>query len=215
MEFLHPEDAKANEGLMHRVLGGEKTSHTTEQRYVTKSGSTIWGRATGTVIKDKAGSNLFRMGLIEDVTERRLAERAIREGDEKYRSLVNSTGDAVISIDSTGAIVAWNRSAERVFGFDESEMLGQPLGIVIPERFLPQHERALRRLEAGSAISMMGSTFALAGRKKDGSEFPMELSLATWDSLGGKFYTGFVRDIMERKQLEHQLAQAQKLEAVG
>ncbi|HJO83656.1 MAG TPA: PAS domain-containing protein, partial [SAR202 cluster bacterium] len=56
------------------------------------------------------------MGLIEDVTERRLAERAIREGDEKYRSLVNSTGDPVISIDSTGAIVAWNRSAERVFG---------------------------------------------------------------------------------------------------
>lgn len=178
MNFLHPDDGKENEALMQRVLSGGSASYTTEQRYVTKNGSIIWGRATGAVIKDEAGNNLFRMGIIEDVTERRQAERAIREGDERFRSVVDSTSDAVISIDSAGIVVAWNPSAERVFGFDESEMLGQTLAIVMPERFVAQYERALGQLKAGGGLSLFEKTVELVGRRKNSSEFPMELSLA-------------------------------------
>ena len=178
MNFLHPDDGKENEALMQRVLSGGSASYTTDQRYVTKNGSIIWGRATGAVIKDEAGNNLFRMGIIEDVTERRQAERAIREGDERFRSVVDSTSDAVISIDSAGIVVAWNPSAERVFGFDESEMLGQTLAIVMPERFVAQYERALGQLKAGGGLSLFEKTVELVGRRKNSSEFPMELSLA-------------------------------------
>ncbi len=195
--FLHPEDAEDNDAHMHRVLIGEASSYTTEQRYITKSGSTIWGRATGSVIKDEAGETLFRMGLTEDVTERRLAERAIREGDEKFRSVVGTTSDAVISIDSAGMVVAWNPSAERVFRFDESEILGKPLAAVMPGRFFAQHDRALGQFQSRGALTLFGKTVELVGCRKDSSEFPMELSLTMWDSHEGRFFTGFVRDITE------------------
>lgn len=130
---------------------------------------------------------------------------ALRESEMKYRSVAQSANDAIISADQDGRIIAWNTGARRIFGYDEDEVLGRPLTLLMPERFRGDHERGLARVRASGKPKLIGKTTELAGVRKDGTEFPLELSLATWKTGEGTFFTGIIRDITERKQAEHAL----------
>ena len=127
---------------------------------------------------------------------------ALRESEAKFRSVMESAIDAIISGDAEGMIRSWNSAAAALFGYTEAEVIGQPIDLIIPERFRKSHQEGIRRVSSGGPSHVIGKTVELAAVRKDGSEFPVELSLATWFLDDVRYYTGIIRDISERKQAE-------------
>jgi PAS domain S-box-containing protein len=127
---------------------------------------------------------------------------ALRESEAKFRSVMESAIDAIISGDSEGKIRSWNSAATALFGFTEAEVIGEPIDVIIPERFRESHQKGIHRVSSGGPSHVIGKTVELAAIRKDGSEFPVELSLATWFLDDKRYYTGIIRDISERKQAE-------------
>jgi len=127
---------------------------------------------------------------------------ALRESEAKFRSVMESAIDAIISGDAEGKIRSWNSAATALFGFTEAEVIGRPIELIIPERYRDAHEKGIRRVSSGGPSHVIGKTVELAAIRKDGTEFPVELSLATWFLDEKRYYTGIIRDISERKQAE-------------
>src|SRR4051794_15923321 len=135
-----------------------------------------------------------------------LAE-ALRESESRFRSVAESATDAIIAADQKGDIISINRGAELMFGYTEDEVRGRALSILMPERFRPMHDAGIARVaEHGkSAARLIGSTVEVVGLRKDGREFPLELSLAMWENAGLRYFSGIIRDISERKKAEDKL----------
>jgi PAS domain S-box-containing protein len=129
-------------------------------------------------------------------------EEALRDSEERFRSLVETAHDAIVSADTQGKIVSFNPAAERIFGYSKEEALGQRLTLLMPERFHQPHWQGLRRFLVASQARVVGTTVEMVGRRKDGTEFPAELSLASWKSKDCTFFTGIITDITERKKAE-------------
>ncbi len=127
---------------------------------------------------------------------------ALRESEAKFRSVMESAIDAIISSDAEGLIRSWNSAATALFGFTESEVIGHPIDLIIPERYRESHQAGVHRVSSGGPSHVIGKTVELSAIRKDGSEFPVELSLATWFLDDKRYYTGIIRDISERKQAE-------------
>jgi PAS domain S-box-containing protein len=127
---------------------------------------------------------------------------ALRESEAKFRSVMESAIDAIISGDVSGNIRAWNSAATALFQYTEEEVIGQPIELIIPERFRKLHKEGIHRVASGGPSHVIGKTVELAALRKDGSEFPVELSLATWFLDDRRYFTGIIRDISERKQAE-------------
>ncbi|WP_109808758.1 EAL domain-containing protein [Sphingosinithalassobacter portus] len=140
--------------------------------------------------------------LIETRRFRKMGEIAARVAD--------TTSDAVLATDRDGTIVYWNPAAERMFGYARNEAIGQNVEIVIPPRLAKGHREIFARAAAGGATRLVGTTVELVGGRADGSEFPIELSLARWGAGppdGG--FAAIIRDITARKALEREREQAQ------
>jgi len=147
-------------------------------------------------------TTVSRDELAKEITDRKRAEEALKQSEEHYRAVANSAIDSIITTDNAGIIIGWNQGAEHTFGFNETEILGQSLGILIPESYREAHTVGLNRLQKGGEPRVIGRTVELEGKRKNGSEFPLELSLAQWETTEGRFFTGIIRDITERKQVE-------------
>ena len=116
--------------------------------------------------------------------------------------MTQSANDAVIVADHHGRMLSWNRGAHIMFGYTEAEVLHQPLTLLMPTRYREGHVHALARLNETGETKLVGRTIELEGRRKDGTEFPLELSLAMWKTRAGAFFGGIIRDISERKRNE-------------
>jgi len=127
---------------------------------------------------------------------------ALRESEAEFRSVMESAIDAIISGDAGGKIRSWNSAATALFGFTEGEVIGQPIELIIPERYHEPHQSGIKRVSSGGETHVIGTTVELAAVRKDGFEFPVELSLATWFLDEKRYYTGIIRDVSERKQAE-------------
>ncbi len=143
--------------------------------------------------------------LQEEISERKRAEEALRESEARFRSVAQSANDAIISADSSGNIVSWNRGAQTIFGYTEREVLGKPLTVLMPERYRDAHQKGVERMSLTGQSRIIGKTIELYGVRKDGSEFPFELSLATFKTGEGTFFSGILRDITERKRAEEEI----------
>jgi len=127
---------------------------------------------------------------------------ALEHKEERFRSVVETAGDAIISVDGHGNIIFWNDAAKTTFGYSSDEVIGKPLTFIMPERFRSMHRDGMQRILAKGNPNIIGKTVEMAGLRKDSSEFAMELSLATWETKEGIFFTGIVRDITVRKLTE-------------
>lgn len=133
-----------------------------------------------------------------------LARRLV-EAEERFRAVADTASDAIISADSRGNVVYFNRAAQSMFGYAESELLGRPVTLLMPERFRAAHQLGLQRFVATGEARIMGKTNELEACRKGGVEFPMEFSLASWKTAEGRFFTAILRDTTARKRAENEL----------
>src|SRR3990172_9937436 len=144
---------------------------------------------------------------VTDLTEHRRTEEALRESETKFRSITQSATDAIISADSDDNIISWNKGAQTIFGYTEEEALGKSLTMIIPERYRDAHKKGLERVNSTGETRIIGKTVELVGMRKDGSEFPLELSLSTWKIGIRRLYSAVIRDVTESKQANEKLKQ--------
>lgn len=160
--------------------------------------------------------------LNQEMGERRQAEAALRASEERLRAITDSAKEAIVSADSAGNIVSWNAGASAIFGYRFDEATSMPLVSLWPERDRAAHAAALNRWIGGDSSHLFEGTLDMTGLRKDGSEFPAEVSMSSWSAARNRYVSAIVRDITERRRLEEtarqqelQLIQANKMTALG
>jgi PAS domain S-box-containing protein len=128
--------------------------------------------------------------------------------EERFRSVAQTASEAIISIDSRGNVVFWNEAAASIFGHSADEAIGKPITFVMPEHYHAAYQDGIHRLVSTGESHIVGKTVEMAGLRRDGGEFPMELSLSTWKVREETFFTGIVHDITQRKQAADALRKA-------
>ncbi|MEX1183172.1 MAG: PAS domain-containing sensor histidine kinase [Gemmatimonadota bacterium] len=141
--------------------------------------------------------------LLQDVTDRRLAEDSLRVSRAKFAGIVNISADAIISIDADHRIIHFNSGAEEIFGWPAADMIGQPLDALIPERFRASHPRHIRNFAASSVEARrMGERREIAALRRNGEEFPAEASISKLSVGDQRVFTVVLRDVTDRKRRE-------------
>lgn len=156
------------------------------------------------------------------VFEREMAEASLRQSEARFRSIAQAAPDALIVSDSSGRVSLWNQSAEKMFGYTAEEIVGQSISHLMPEPYRVHHEQAIANLEAGNEPRLMGQILELEGLRRDGSVFPLELTLGMWQADDEQFYSGILRDVSDRHRMiselvksERRLAEAQRIAHMG
>jgi diguanylate cyclase (GGDEF)-like protein/PAS domain S-box-containing protein len=145
--------------------------------------------------------------LLLNGTEHKRAKDELRKSEARYRAVVNTASDAIITITPDGIIHSFNRGAERIFGYRAEEVIGQLFTLIMPERFREQCMLGLRRYLETHESRVIGGTTELIGLRNDGGEFPVELSLGEVQEDGDRLFAAIIRDITERKRSEEALRQ--------
>ena len=183
---------------------------------VNKSQSGAWWhlRKNGEQLQVEITSRLMsfagrpgRLVLANDVSARLRIEAALRDSEERFRVLALTANDAIISANRHGEITYLNPATERMFGLEAADAIGCKLTILMPESMRAAHLAGMaRHLESGTG-ALVGRTVELIGLRSPGEEFPIELSLASWESPDGLAFTGVIRDITRRKVAEEEVRQ--------
>ena len=161
------------------------------------------------------GKRRFAVSLARDITERKQAEQALKKSEARLNGIIVSAMDAIIVINKLQNIVLFNPTAERVFGYSAEEIIDQPLTRLMPKRFHQQHQKLVDAFgQANMTNRQMGHNI-LYGLRKDGHEFPIEVSISQSCVNGEQYFTAVLRDITKRLELEGQLIQTQKMETIG
>src|SRR5918994_916571 len=135
----------------------------------------------------------------------RQPDEELRTSEARYRTVLDTAFDAIVTITPEGIVRWFNRGAERIFGYRAEEVIGQPVTLLMPERYRDLCVAGLHRyLQTGEA-RVVGGTTELVGLRKDGSEFPIDMSLGETHENGERLFTGVIRDITERKTFEEVL----------
>jgi PAS domain S-box-containing protein len=148
--------------------------------------------------------------LRKEIIDRKHAEEDLRSSEEKHRVIVEAAHDAVLSMDEKGAILLANPATRRIFGYDPVEIVGKPMTMLMPEMMRKLHENGFRRYLATGKRHLDWQGVEVTAQRKDGQEFPVEVSFGELTSNGHKVFTGFIRDISERKQAEDRLRASER-----
>ncbi|MBL8544866.1 MAG: PAS domain S-box protein [Hyphomonadaceae bacterium] len=155
---------------------------------------------------EEDGHPIF-VGIIHDLTERKTAETALREGAARLRAVVETAVDGVIMIDKHGRVMMFNPACERMFGYQANKVIGQNVRMLVPPPYRGESDNF--------TANFIGQGREAAGLRKDGSTFPMDLSVGEAKQEDGSVFVGIIHDLTSRKRTEEQLVQAQKMEMVG
>jgi hypothetical protein len=163
----------------------------------------------------ESAEGILVTAAIRNISVRKEAERHLAQMEARYRGLLEAAPDAMVVVDQRGQIVLLNLQAEKQFGYHRDELVGQRVTNIIPEGFAERLIADDLRSAAEALAQQIGTGIELSGRRKDGSEFPIEIMLSPLESAEGILVTAAIRDISVRKLAESQLLQAQKLESIG
>ncbi len=148
--------------------------------------------------------------LHEEIAERQRAEHALRDREARLRSIVETAVDGIVLINEQGVIESFNRAAERIFGYPAAEVMGRNVSMLMPPPYRDEHDQYLQSYRDTGIRKVIGLGRDVVGRRKDGSEFPMELAVSETPTNEGLKFTGIVRDVTERKLAEAALIEAKR-----
>lgn len=163
-------------------------------------------------IFDRSG-NVEKLAVYTmDITDQKRTMEALRESEERFRSISSSAQDALIMMDGSGNISYWNEAAERIFGYTKKEAIDQNLHrLLVPKKYFDAFKKGFKNFKNTGQGSAIGKTIEMSAFRKDGTEFPMELSLSSFQLRNQWYALGVVRDISDRKIAEKERLKKEKL----
>lgn len=178
-----------------------------ETHRVAANGNVLDIQCTLTLLKGHGGQQDAIVVTDRDITERKQNEALLRGSEAKTRAIVEAAVDAIITIDASGLIESANRAAERLFGYDASDLIGHNVSMLMPSPYREEHDCYIRRYLRTGVKKIIGLGREVNGLRRDGSTFPMELAISELRVADRIMFTGIVRDISERKQFERDLTE--------
>ena len=218
----HPEDLpRVVELFTQSIASGEPFEFEVRARRF--DGVYRWFQSRGFPLRDANGHIVRWYNLLIDIDERKRAEQELRRSEARKAAILDSALDCIVTIDHEGCITEFNPAAERTFGYRRDEVLGQQLAdVIIPPALRGRHRQGFARYLATGEARVLGRRIEMTAVRADGSEFPTELAITRIPLDGPPSFTGYLRDITERKQSEEELrrseaflAEAQQLSRVG
>ena len=219
---LYESEERAKE-VMHQMREGGGTVSAFETTLRARDESPIPVLISASILYGEDGQEVGTVGFNKDLRERKKAEEAVRESQARLAGILDIAEDAIVSMDEAQRITLFNQGAEKIFGYRAEEVLGQPLDILMPERFAEVHHSHVQGFGASHIDArVMGERGDIFGRRKDGTEFPAEASISKLELAGEKIFTIILRDITDRVRVKEALEKAhasaiaaEKLAAVG
>jgi PAS domain S-box-containing protein len=211
-ELTHPDDLAADVAHFNRVLAGEIDGYAMDKRFIRKDGRVIDATISVRCLRQADGAVDYFVALVQDITERKLAEGSLRASEERLRAVLESALDCIVTMDHHGRVVEFNPAAEKTYGCKRDATIGQFLAdLIIPPTLRKRHRSGLAHYLSMGESSMLGQRIELTGMRSDHSEFPVEVTIIRLGSQEPPMFTGFIRDITDRKRAEEALRKSEKL----
>jgi two-component system, LuxR family, sensor kinase FixL len=202
--IIPPERIDEEPSILARIRRGERIVHFVTER-LCKDGRVIPVSLSVSPIRDDHGSIIGVSKIARDLSEIQHAQHDLEHREALLRSVLDTVPDAFIVIDKQGLIQSFSVAAERLFGFTPEEVVGQNVSVLMPSPYREEHDGYLARYRATGDRYIIGIGRIIVGRRKDGTTFPMELTVGEVNLPGTQLFTGFVRDLTERRDREHRL----------
>ncbi len=180
-----------------------------------RDGSPVAVASRWVALRSELGADLLVLQTNNDISGLKHAQNDLAAREAHLRSILETVPEAMVVIDEVGTITSFSAAAERLFGYAESEVVGRNVSMLMPSPHREAHDAYLLRYLTTGERRIIGYGRVVSGVRKDGTSFPMELSVGEARSSGKRIFTGFVRDLTSRQKIEEELRQAQKMEAVG
>jgi PAS domain S-box-containing protein len=210
---LMPEDRQALRQNLSRRFAKLRHKLTAECRAVLPDASVRWLGIRGQIIYGENGP-VRVVGWVRDITDRKLAEQRLQASEARLRTILDTAGDAIVSIDGAGRVVEFNRAAERIFGYQRDRIIGLAMApLLIPEHLRQTHSAGMDRYIRTGHSHVIGRHVEVEALRADGGLVPVELSISEIRLPGEHLFTGFLRDITERRSFQQQLAEAERRRA--
>ena len=200
--ILKEELEKVQTSLNNAISG--KGKHNIDHRIVTRNGKVIWVQTQADLLFDASGKPITLLGTVVDITARKEAEFNLKRSEEFNNAILQSALSAIISIDDEGNVITWNKAADSIFNYNQSEIISQKFYNILASKYSYINKYGKPQLKNEIRDLIVENTAELIGIKKNGEAFPIEISLSKWDNNGQLCYTGIIRDITERKDSEKQ-----------
>jgi PAS domain S-box-containing protein len=201
---VHPNDVNGLLSVWQGIMASGEPGES-EARLRRFDGEYRWFLIRANPLRDESGKIVKWYGINTDICDRKRVEEELRSSEEKHRIIVEAANDAVVSMDDHGVIVLANPATTKMFGYELVEILGKPMTILMPESMRNLHENGYKRYLATGERRLNWHGVEVTARRKDGQEFPVEVSFGEMASEGHKIFTGFIRDISEKKKAEETL----------
>jgi PAS domain S-box-containing protein len=205
-DLLHPDERAAIKKRHQQALESGTPTSPSMQRRLRLDGSIIDVETVGAPLDWEGGTAV--QVIMRDITEQRKAERSLH-------SLIETTQDAVISIDRRARIVMFNAAAERIFGYSKAEVVGEKVNMLMAEPYAAEHDFYIERYEMTGEPRAIGRIRTVSARRKGGDTFPIELSVTQVASGEEVNYAAFIRDISEKVKLQEQTVENERLATIG
>jgi two-component system sensor histidine kinase/response regulator len=207
-EISHPDDIDADVEPRHRLVAGEIGDYKVEKRYLSAQGEIVWVSLSVSLVRDPRGEPCYYIYQVEDIGERKRADEAARASDARTRAMLESAPDAMVIATQAGTISLVNVQTERLFGHSRDELTGQQVGLLLPEHLRGEHAERVAGFFRNPVAGSKGAELELVGRRKDGTEFPVEVILSPMPDGQSTAVSASIRDITERKLAEQELRAA-------
>lgn len=217
LDCVHPDDrTRMAMTFYDDELGSDLTYSGSFRIIRADTGEERWVTAIGRTLVDDDGRPIRKIGTVQDITERKLAENALRSSEERLRtseahlrSILETVPDAMVVADESGIIRSFSATAVNMFGYQPEEVIGTNVKFLMPLPYREQHDGYIRRYRETGERRIIGSGRVVVAQRKDGSTFPMEVQVGEMESDGERFFTAFIRDLTERQRTETRMQELQ------